>query len=379
VVAALAATALLTAQPAQVAFLRAGNLVVADVAPRSRQHVVMRHAGNGSVRWSGDGKLVSSGGKIAGGPTLPTSSWPAPGLAWAPTGETAAYMTRRGGVGVWSPNGGRHTIVRDGWGAQTVAWSTGGALALGRAVCHGACGRPIRTEIWVWQRGSLHRIVGPLTGDQRPMPFAWAGRRVLWWDWPDSGSIAADGVDVYSNEQKLATALMYPDYVAVCGTHLAIAAGTDRYATHGKRILFDGRDISRDASRSWVSPSCSADGATVVAAAGRNWEEDRFGHEHRAIWQLRAARRPLTHPPEGWTDENPRVLANGSIVFVRTRLTSRKHNGQWYATTHGELELLKNGTLRRLADLTYTASELSGGSIAYYGHYDWPSRLAVSP
>ena len=57
---------------ASVAFLHGGNLVVVDTATHA-QRVVMQHAGIGPVRWSGDGRLVSSGGKIAGGPTLPTA------------------------------------------------------------------------------------------------------------------------------------------------------------------------------------------------------------------------------------------------------------------------------------------------------------------
>jgi hypothetical protein len=212
------------------------------------------------------------------------------------------------------------------------------------------------------------------------MPFAWSGGRVLWWDWPDSGSIAADGVNVYSNRRKLATALMYRDYVAVCGEHIAIAAGGDRYATHGKRILFDGRDASRDSSRSWVSPACSTDGSTLVAAAGRNWEEPRIGSgEHRAIWRLLPTRRQLTRPPRQWTDENPHLLADGDVLFARTHQTTRKVHGAWYETDHARLELLHSGTVTTIADLTYTASELGGAFLNYYGHYDWPSRLAVSP
>jgi hypothetical protein len=380
VVAALAATALLTAQPAQVAFVRAGNLVVVDVATH-RQRVVMRHAGNGPVRWSGDGKLVSSGGKIAGGPTLPSRSWPGPGLAWSPTGETAAYVTRGGGVGVWSPNSGRRTIVQDGWGASTLAWSRDGRLALGRSVCHVPCGIPTHREIWVWDGSSLHRFVMLRKGAGMPMPAMWDARgRVVWWLWPDSASIAADGVLVYANARRIGETLLYPDYVANCGRGLALAAGGDRYAAHGKRIVLDGRDVSRDPSRSWVSPSCSQDGRTLVAAAGRNWEESRIGRgEHRAIWQLFPTRRQLTCPPAGWTDENPHLLADGSILFVRTHQTSRKVKGAYYETDHAQLDLLRTGTVTTVAVLTYTANELSGAFLNYYGHYDWPSRLAVSP
>ena len=55
-----------------VAFLQGGNLVVANVAAHT-QRVVVRHAGVGPVAWSGDGKLVSAGGRIAGGPNTECS------------------------------------------------------------------------------------------------------------------------------------------------------------------------------------------------------------------------------------------------------------------------------------------------------------------
>ena len=210
------------------------------------------------------------------------------------------------------------------------------------------------------------------------MPFRWHGSQVLWWDWPGSGSIAADGVALYEGTRRIATGLMWRDYVAVCGRHLAVTAGGDRYATHGKRIVFDGRNVSLDATRSWVSPSCNADG-TLVAAAGHNWEESRFGREHRAIWQLLPSRRQLTHPPAGWTDEYPQVLTNGDTLFVRTRQVAFKRNGEWWTTTHARLDVLRGRKLTELKELTFAGPDAGNDFLNYYGHYNWPSRLAVSP
>src|SRR5207253_1857990 len=59
------------ADPPGVAFLHRGNLVVLDVATRTAR-IVLRHAGTGPVHWSGDGRFVSVGGRVAGGPTFPT-------------------------------------------------------------------------------------------------------------------------------------------------------------------------------------------------------------------------------------------------------------------------------------------------------------------
>ena len=187
------------------------------------------------------------------------------------------------------------------------------------------------------------------------MPFGWHGSQVLWWDWPGSGSIAADGVALYEGTRRIATGLMWRDYVAVCGRHLAVTAGGDRYATHGKRIVFDGRNVSLDATRSWVSPSCNTDG-TLVAAAGHNWEESRFGREHRAIWRLLPSRRQLTRPPVGWTDEYPHVLRNGDVLFVRTRQVPFGKNGAWWTTTHAQLDVLK----AQVADLKKQIEQMQG-------------------
>lgn len=353
----------------EVAFVRGDSLVVLYLAT-GEQRVVQEHVA-GQVRFGAGGRYVSAGGQVAGGPALPAAD-----LAWEPSGDRAAYVTRKSGVVVWSPTHGRRAVVANGWGAQSVAWSTNGALAIGRAVCRGACGLPVHSEVWVWRPGSLHRIVGPLPSRTRPLPFGWSRGRVLWWDWPNSGSIAADGVAVHANTRRIAEALMYPDYVSVCGTHLAIAAGGDRYAMHGKRILFDGRDVSRDRSRSWVSPTCSGDG-TLVAAASANTVPNRIGREHRALWQLLPARRQLTRPPSGWTDEFPHLLRDGSVLFVRTRVTARKVHGSWIETLRGKIVVLADGTEREVATLTFPLREPEAFS-NYYGHYSWPSLLALA-
>jgi hypothetical protein len=186
--------------------------------------------------------------------------------------------------------------------------------------------------------------------------FAPDGRALWWSDLEGSGSIASDGLPLYANRTKLAWTLPYGDYVARCGDHLALAVGRDRYATHGKRILVDGRDVSDDPARSWVSPACR--GSTLVAAAGRNWAERRFGLEHRSLWQLLPTRKRLTNPPPDATDESPTILPDGSIVFVRT------------VAGRGTVERLARGRLTPLGTIRGTAN--------FYGHYDWARVVAVA-
>jgi hypothetical protein len=333
------------------AFLNRGALRVVDLATGSSR-VVARHV-FGPVGLSGDGRLVSVGGRIVGGPTLPTTR-----IVWEPNGETAAFQTRTGAVFTWSPATGRRLVVAASWGATSFAWGRDGTLALGRAICHVPCGIPLHEEVWIRRTGSLRRVAGPLSGEQRPVVAAVAGDgRALWWSWV-SASTAADGTGLYANRAHVADTLAYPDYVSVCGSRLAVAAGHDRYAMHGKRILLDGRDVSRDPSRSWVSPSCN--GRTLVAAASANTTPPRIGREHRSIWRLLPARRRLTTPPAGLSDEFPRLLRDGSVLFVRTGSGGR-----------GTVELLRDGRL--------TALGAAGPATNYYGHYDWPDLVAVSP
>src|SRR5205823_11220716 len=120
--------------------------------------------------------------------------------------------------------------------------------------------------VWVWRNGVTRRVAGPAPedpgtgGPALAVPFAWNGDRVLWWSWPGSGSVASDGVALFDGEQRIGTSLMYPDYVATCGRHVAFASGGDRMSMIGKTIVFDGRDVSLDARHSWAQPSCTARG-----------------------------------------------------------------------------------------------------------------------
>jgi hypothetical protein len=383
---AVALTFLALAAPAahadpRVAFLRGGDLVVLDLATQA-QHVALAHAPVAPIAWSGDGKLLSVGGRVVGWPALTTGP-----LAWAPSGETAAYQTASGALALWSPDRGRRTILPASWGVTSFAWGRNGELVVGR-------GPRNHHDVWLWNGGRLTRVAAAHDQDPRPIAAGVDGAgRALWWDDPfSSGSIAADGIPLYANGERLAATLVFPDYVAVCGTHLALAAGTDRYTTHGKRILFDGRDVSRDASLSWVSPACNASGV-LVAAAGRNWVEARFGRERRSIWELAPQRVRLTSPPPGWTDENPRVLPDGSILFVRTRETSVRLPGHtaavgrkvgyvpggWRTTDHGRLELISPGRVTWVGSTSWTVEGFGSYYADYYGHYGWPWLVAVAP
>jgi hypothetical protein len=318
---------------------------------------------------SGDGRLFSVGGWIAGHAKLPTQT-----LTWAPTGERAAYVTSEGAVVEWTPQGKRF-LEPKGWGATWwggLAWSTDGALAVPRG-----------NELWILRGGTAKRLVGPLApntgtgGPDIPEPFAWSGSHVLWWRWPGSGSVAADGIALYEDNAKLGTTLTYADYTAACGTHVAFISGIDRESTDNKKLIFDGRDVSGDPRRSWSTPACTA-GGRLVAAASRN-DASSFSRPHRAIWQVLPSLKQLTRPPWGWSDEDPRLLGNGSLLFVRSRISSKRGGSSWLDTQQGRVMLLEQGKLSQVATIGYRNLDESKEYLGpYYGHFDWSAFLALA-
>jgi hypothetical protein len=172
-----------TGRSLRVAFIRGTDLWVLDLTTHAKQ-IVMTRPGAGPVHWSGDGELLSTGGKIVGGPSLPTGE-----LVWAPRGEIAAGITSQGGVFVWTPQG-TTQLEPDGWGSTSVAWSDTGRLAIGRTIY----GPPHNQEIWVWDGGIAPPTLAFGTGVEEPYPAAWLGNEVVWWDYPNSASLASDGV-----------------------------------------------------------------------------------------------------------------------------------------------------------------------------------------
>jgi hypothetical protein len=368
---ALAAPARAGGTDARVAYVHQGQLVVLDVATGASQ-VVLQDAPLGPVAWSGDGRLVSDGGRIAGGPDLPTDR-----IAWAPDGETAAYLTHAGAVALWTPAGGTRTILPAPWGARSLAWGAAGELAIGRKQVRPGKGF-FHQEVWIWRAGALRRVVGPITVDTTPIVEGFApDGSVLWWnDRFDSASAAADGLTLFANRRRLGATLIYKDFVHVCGSHLVFAQGHRRETTKDKSIVYDGHDVSHDTALSWVSPSCN--GSMVVAAAGRNWwEPGKIGSgELRSIWELVPRRERLTRPPRGWTDEFPTVLPDGSVLFVRTRQTWAKE----LTTLHASLDLWREGTVTPLASLTTTVDPIASSWLGeYFCHYGWPDVVAVAP
>jgi hypothetical protein len=335
------------------------------------------------VRWSpdgrfiayGDGAVVPVGGRPVSHPVGRAASW-----LWRPGTPELVGTTRGGGLVLARPGRRGVRLLPDGWGAGNLVFDpTGTVLGLVRQLGRhrfelGAVSWPARTP----QQIAAGRSLGdpPILATVAP-----AGEWFFWWTGTRSNSLMADGLHLNVKGAaagafgpRIAMTLVHPDFLAWCGRKLLLVAGGDRFTTDGKRLvvaspptpaggqLWRVRDLSRDRSRSWVSPACSPDGRSVAVSAGRNWLEPRFGAERRSIWIVGfdGSRRRLTTPGAA-TDELPRWSRDGRyILFIRTRLA------RGGSAARGSLRLVDVRSGRELA----LPVGLSGG-IGYYGHYGW--------
>jgi hypothetical protein len=294
-----------------------------------------------------------------------------------------AATTMRGGVLLRGPDVPTRRLLPEGWGATSVAWAPSEEfLVLARSSFPR---KPVRNGIWLYQlaTGDTQQVAGSFLFEQMPVlaGISPGGNWVVWWPFYDHAiSANLDGLPLLTKRiaggagplRVASRVLAAPEFLSWCGTGLVFAAGLDRYTTRGKRLLVAGpplwkaRNVSRDARRSWTSPSCSTDGRRVAVSAGRNWIEPRFGLERRSIWTISLdgrERRRLTEPPRGLSDELPRWSADRrGILFVRSGPTRRD------ATAPGSLYLVRfdGRPARRIAELGTTGN--------YYGRYGWAEQ-----
>lgn len=183
-----------------------------------------------------------------------------------------------------------------------------------------------------------------------------------------SASMMADGLQLQvvstrgGAPRPLGLSLAYRDYLSWCGGGLVYVRGGDRIATDVKQLLYAtppswrGRDLWRDAHRSFASPACAPSSDSVAVMTQRSSTDARFFSTRWQLWSvgLDGARRPLDVPPPGWADEAPAWSPAGDMLaFVRQR------NG------YGTLVVLDRG-LKRIASLGY--------SLGFYGHHEWELR-----
>ena len=114
--------------------------------------------------------------------------------------------------------------------------------------------------------------------------------------------------------------LLYPDFLTWCGARLIAASTPDRETEIDGKLVqivppaWRQRPLTGARWLSWVSPSCSASGRWLVAAAGAN-QGIPFGDEHRSVFLVRAdgaVVRRLSEPGAGGvSDETPQFSRNG--------------------------------------------------------------------
>jgi hypothetical protein len=326
----------------EVAYARGGALHVVSLAT-CRDRVLVPRGVRSPVRFSADGRSIRYGD------------------AWvvARAGGRPRRVARETGPAVRSPNGRLVARVR---ASRAPGAATG------------------RQTIWVEDvrsgRGNVAHTVresyrGAPAGNPGPLALVgWSADSawILFTIYPfGSSSIASDGLLLRAvpagggPPAPIASMLLYRDYLTWCGRRLVLVAGGSRLATENKRLLvtepprWRARPIVRDPARAWASPTCAPDGRRLAVLS------QPVGHDYAfasARWQLWLAtvdgrRRRLTLPAPGRSDESPRWLPDGSILFVRRTRDFR-----------GRLMLWRAGRVSGpIADL--------GRDLGYYGHHDW--------
>ena len=310
-------------------------------------------------------------------------------FTWAPDGLRLYGITGGGELLSASPTG-RRQVVAAGLGSaaafQSLAISPDGRYA---AVDISRCGEvaPSAELLNVDLHTGAVRTALRQTGEFYTLA-GWSadGRWLLYW--PQSicsASLAADGIPLYAVASSgggrpvraVAHMLLYPDFLTWCGARLIAVSTPDRETELDSKLVQTGPPLWRrgtiDAARSlsWVSPSCSASGRWLVAAAGTN-RQTLFGTEHRSVYLLRpdgAVVRRLAQPvATDLSDEAPQFSRDGSwVLFVRSQVVTAGTS----AYSHDTLELTRaSGIGGAVPVLSFPSSDFS-----YYDHFDWPTEL----
>ncbi len=311
-------------------------------------------------------------------------------FTWAPDGSRLYGITGRGELVSAAPTGGRR-VVAAGLGTSTSITTQSLAISPdGRdaAVDISRCGEVTATELLtVDLRTGGVRTTLRQAGEYSTLA-GWSpdGRWLLYW--PQSicsASLAADGFALYAVAagrgghpvQAVAQTLLYPDFLAWCAGRLIAASTPDRETELDGNLVQSGppawrqRTIDNTRPLSWVSPSCSASGRWLVAAAGAN-HQIPFGAEHRSVYLLHsdgALARRLSQPgAAGLSDEAPRFSRDGGwVLFVRSRVVTVGTS----AYSHDTIELVRaSGASTAVPMLSFTS-----GDFSYYDHFDWPTEI----
>lgn len=376
----------------RVAYLRAGSLHVLDLRT-CRDRVLVPRGARPPVRWSADGRWIgygslavvpASGGRVRRPFGRPQAfGWG--GWEWSPVGHRVAIVARDRGVLTWAPGERVRRLLPRGWGLGGLSFDPAGE----RIAVAGPGQRLVVVEVASGRRRLVLRV--PRGKRAPPVVAGWSpdGRWILFWsDLWGSASIAADGLPLRAVRVRggrpvrvASPVLVYPDFLSWCGRTLVVAAGGDRYVNVGKRLVrtgppgWDRRVLLDDPRRSYIWPSCSPDGRSVVATSAPDRPIARFGVERRSLWLVGidgSGALRLTRA-RGVADEVPRWTPDGRwVMFVR------RHRG---CRGPGRLFFLRvlPGVGRRgelLGPLAVLDRRLGCG---YYGHPAWWGAVDLAP
>ncbi len=337
------------------------TLVQAGAAPPVR----FSHDG----RWVafGQGSIVSARGGGAASPLGQVSEW-----RWSPTEDVLAGVTRAGGVLLGGPAQSSRTLVPDGSGAGSVAFSPNG-----RSLAVAVDGD--RVQVLDVAGGADRTIYRVTPGTKAPPQVAgWSadGRWVLFFSrFANKAGVPLNAAPTVGGAwaNVFDPVLPYNDFLSWCGKRLVVSGGAKQLPSEGNQILVTGpprwhfHNLSADFSRSWIWPACSPDGRWIAATAMPNRPQSPPGHGVRSLWLLSTdgKRRARLTDTRKAAYEVPRWSADGRFVLVVSRGLE--------PSSPGVLVLLRidpfSGNARRVPGAVAHLGSVPGER----GHTDWSS------
>jgi hypothetical protein len=298
---------------------RRSTLVEAGVTPP------VRFGPDGTWLAFGDGRLVPEAGGTVHQPFgAPVASW-----EWSPTDEVLAGVTEAGGVLIAGPGREPESLLPDSSGVGHLAFSPDGSqLAIDRA------GRGI--QVLDVATGKAKTVLPQPDPARVPEVAGWSpdGSWVLYWRGPvrkrggPLDAVPSSGgpwVNVFD------PVLPYSDFIAPCGSRIALSVGSGQSVTEGKQIVLTGppdwafEDLTDDFSRSWFWPACSPDGRWLAATDSFSQPESANHTTPRGLWLLATdgSSRKLLVPGTNGAVEFPRWSSDGSVILVVLRSGNR--------------------------------------------------------
>lgn len=383
-----------------------GGVTYPRWSPDGRQLLFLRgYPGDGKELWL----WPAAGGEPQrlGGADLLASGRP----RWAPDSRSIAFIRWNEdwrqpdeGVVTVSLTGDVQQVLPPGSGATDLAWHPRGWLAVALRARPLDVDAPFSRSIEQQRQATIVRVTPGADGDEEVLArlgspprgglgifiesagglrFDPTGSWLTFFAYPNSASIAADGVDLQAVPAEgggpvtLVTMLAYDDYVAWSpnGRLLAAVQGVGRDVRNGKELVVLGADGFRTEAVLTppdfidLTPAWSSDGRTVASSRGR--AADMYGSEElpRYIWLTDVASgegRPLLPGIEG----GPARAAETPVV---------QENPVWGERSSGLLYVQRPVGSADAATLWWSLPDARdaqpvaniGPTEGYYGHMRW--------